>query len=151
MESKEILELSKLTTETPLNGLLTSAQLTSINPYLGLAHAGYTLTKSFIKYNENRHHEIKGTVTSSNFTQLNRKPYGIMLVTPESNDELALAQYFNFWGCPSRRTDILNINNCMYENHAFIKGNLHYKKDIPLYAFNKLNNIFNKGVHIVNA
>lgn len=154
MDSKEILSLAQLSAgeNNILNGLMTSAQLASINPYVGVAHGVYTIGKNAIEYNYNRHREIKGDITSSNFTQIGRKPYGIMLVTPESNDEMVLTNYFNFWGCPSRKTDILNIDECMYNNHAYIKGILHFNKsDIPIFAFNKINNIFNKGVHILNA
>lgn len=153
MNGAEVLALAQMTSgdSNVLNGLMTSAQLAAVNPYLGAAHGAYTLGKNLIEYDYSRHREIKGEVTSSNFTQLNKKPYGIMLVKPEIKDQQVLADYFNYWGCPSRRTEILDISKYMYNGHAYVKGDLHFTSKLPSFAYNKLNGIFNKGVHIING
>lgn len=93
---------------------------------------------------------VRGSVSGINMVTMKQKPYMLMIVEPTDEAAKAISDQCCYYGCATARTEPLNIPNYMYENHAFIQGDLHYNGSIPLDKFKVINQIFNQGVHILN-
>lgn len=92
---------------------------------------------------------IRGSSNVFNFTNNNLYPIWIEYISPSDGEAERLDKYYKYFGCATNRLENLNIDSYMYENHAFVKGILLYNDSIPLDKFQQINNIFQKGVHIV--
>lgn len=94
---------------------------------------------------------VKGSVSSINFIKMNRRPYMITLIKPDSNTAKQLSDYYCYYGNKTNRQEALNISSYMYQGHAYVRGNLHYNGSIPLDKFMQIQKIFNAGTHILNS
>lgn len=103
------------------------------------------LTSSFIP----SYSTIKGSNVGINFTTFNLKPYWLEYHTPTKEELIKLDAIYKYYGCATHRTEPLNTANYMYQNHAYVKGDLQYNNSIGLKYFSQINNIFNRGVHII--
>lgn len=92
---------------------------------------------------------VKGSTSGINFVPMGYKPYLIKVVRPTEREEKDISDNLCYWGCPSARTEALNIPTYMYEGHAFVKGDLHYNGTVPLNEFNEVAKIFARGVHFI--
>lgn len=103
------------------------------------------ITQSFIP----NYNTIRGSNAGINFTVLNLKPYWLEYHRPTHEELYRLDKIYKYYGCATHRTEPLSISSYMYQGHAYVKGNLHYNETIPLKYFQQINNIFNRGVHIL--
>lgn len=103
------------------------------------------ITNSFIP----SYSTIKGSNAGINFTVLNRKPYWLEYHCPTKEELIKLDAIYKYYGCATHRTEPLSISSYIYQGHAYVKGDLHYNESIPLKYFQQINNIFNRGVHIL--
>lgn len=96
-----------------------------------------------------KYQTIKGSSSSINFVGINRKPYWLEYHCPTKEELIKLDKIYKYYGCATHRTEPLSISSYMYQGHAYVKGDLHYNETIPLKYFQQINNIFNRGVHIL--
>lgn len=94
---------------------------------------------------------VRGSVSGINFVTLGLKPYSIKLFQPDDQEAKNISDYYCYFGCRTSRSEALNIPSYMYENHAYVKGTLHYNSSIPIDKFQKIQEIFSRGVHIVDT
>lgn len=148
--------MSNINEMLDLNNMGSSSQLTAVGGAIGMAVAGVpgaavgagigTVISKFIP----QYNHIKGSVTGINFVTLGLKPYMIHLYEPNDTEAKAISDYYCYFGCKTTRTEPLNIPSYLYENHAYVKGSLHYNGSIPLDKFQKIQNIFKNGTHIIS-
>lgn len=93
---------------------------------------------------------VQGSVSGVNFVTMGLKPYQLSLVTPRFEVGEKISDYYCFYGCKTMRQEALNIGSYLYNNHAYVKGDLQYNGTIPIDKFIQIKNIFNVGVHILN-
>lgn len=98
-----------------------------------------------------QYNHVKGSSSGVNFVKMGLKPYLITLYQPDDLTAKALSDKFCYYGNKTSRIVPLNINSYVYENHAFVKGDLQYNGSIPLDKFAQINKIFSSGVHILNS
>ncbi len=92
---------------------------------------------------------VRSSMSGFNFAAVGRKPYWIELITPDAKTQKQLSDYYCYYGCATKRMEALNIPNYMYNNHAYVKGDLQYNGTIPMDKFKKIQSIFAQGVHFV--
>jgi len=148
--------MADLTQMLELNNLGSGGQLAGTGAMIGGALGGVpgaaigagigTVVSNFIP----QYSHIKGSVTGINFVTAGLKPYYMRLYEPEDSEAKAISDYYCYFGCKTSRTEEMNIPSYMYNNHAFVKGSLHYNGSIPLDKFQKIQNIFKNGVHIID-
>lgn len=93
---------------------------------------------------------VHGSVSGVNFVTLNLKPYQISLIEPDIDTAKNISDYYCYYGCKTTRSEPLNISNYLYNNHAYVRGELQYNSTIPLDKFNEIKKIFSNGTHILN-
>lgn len=94
---------------------------------------------------------VKGSTAGINFVTSGLKPYMIMLYTPTTADAKMISDYYCYYGCKTLRSEPMAIANYMYNGHAYVRGTLQYNGLIPLDKFAKIQAIFEKGVHVLQA
>ena len=149
--------MADLTQMLDLNNIGTSGQLAGTGAVIGMAVGGVpgaaigagvgTVVANFVP----QYTHVKGSVTGINFVTVGLKPYHMKLYEPDDNEAKAISDYYCYFGCKTSRTEALNITGYIYQNHAYIRGSLHYNGSIPLDKFQKLQNIFKNGVHIIDT
>lgn len=99
------------------------------------------------------YNHLRGSVQGVNFVTANLKPYLIRLIVPDQATEKVISDYYCYFGCRTNRQEYLNIAGYMYQNHAYVRGTLHYdsSQTVPLDKFQKIQAIFSRGVHILGA
>lgn len=103
------------------------------------------ITNSFIP----RYATVQNSSGALNFTVSNRKPFWLEYHCPTKEELMRLDKIYKYYGCATHRTEPLSISSYMYQGHAYVKGDLHFNDTIPLKYFQQINNIFNRGVHIL--
>lgn len=103
------------------------------------------ITNSFIP----SYATVKNSNGALNFTVSNRKPFWLEYHCPTKEELMRLDKIYKYYGCATHRTEPLSISSYMYQGHAYVKGDLHFNDTIPLKYFKQINNIFNRGVHIL--
>lgn len=96
-------------------------------------------------------HTISNGSSNMNYYKLNRKPYGIAYKRVKPDTAKQISDYYNYWGCKTSRREVMTYNNYMYQNHAFVKGEIEIKSRdaVPINYQKQIQNIFNKGVHFI--
>ena len=122
---------------------------TAVGAGVGGAVGG--LTGSLLDATIPTYSSVRASVQGLNFVKLNLKPYWIECITPTREELEQLDNFYKYYGCATHRTEPLNIANYMYQNHAYVKGDLQYNNTIPLDKFEVIKGIFNKGVNILNG
>lgn len=122
---------------------------TAVGAGVGGAVGG--LTGSLLDATIPTYSSVRASVQGLNFVKLNLKPYWIECYVPTVKELEELDKFYKYYGCATHRTEPLNIANYMYQNHAYIKGDLQYNNTIPLDKFEVIKAIFNKGVNILNG
>lgn len=151
---ENMLNLQSLDSPTQVltsTGALVGAGMGSLvgNPVGGAAiGAGIgTVVSNFIP----QFNRVKGSTSGINFVTLGYKPFTIKLYEPTDAEAKNISDYYCYFGCKTSRKEALNIPSYLYENHAYVKGTLHYNNTIPLDKFQKIQAIFSRGVHILGA
>lgn len=103
------------------------------------------ITNSFIP----SYATVQNSNGALNFTVGNRKPFWLEYHCPTKEELMRLDKIYKYYGCATHRTEPLSMSNYMYQGHAYVKGDLHFNDTIPLKYFQQINNIFNRGVHIL--
>lgn len=151
MEMETVLNIQKLTNPDNLSttGSLVGGLIGGAfgSPTVGASVGGIvgTIASNFFP----AYSHIKGSTSGINFIKGNIKPYKITLVQPIDSVAKNISDYYCYYGCKTSRTETLNISSYLYEGHAYVRGDLQYNQSIPLDKFQIINQIFARGVHIL--
>lgn len=138
-------------------GVLVGSVVGSVVPGVGTAvGAGVGgmvggLTGSILDATIPTYSSVRASIQGLNFVKLNLKPYWIECIVPSRKELEELDKFYKYYGCATERTEPLDISSYMYENHAYVKGDLQYNDSIPLDKFEIIKAIFNKGVNVLNG
>lgn len=122
------------------------------NPLAGeqVGKAVGSVVSSFIPHYDS----VRASVRGINFPAMKLKPYWLEVQTISIQELEKLDKIYKYFGVETQRVEPLNISNYLYNNHAFVRGTLSTEGKggtIPLHRFRQINDIFQRGVHILNA
>lgn len=127
----------------------------AIGAYFGNPVAGATIGKgvgTVIASAIPTYESVRASVQGVNFVGMKKKPYFLQIHRIHPSELKNLDKIYKYYGVESKQTKTLNLSEFMYQGHAFVQGDLEATSrgsQCPLHRFQQINQIFRKGVHIL--
>lgn len=95
---------------------------------------------------------VRASVQGVNFVGMKKKPYFLQIHRIHPSELKNLDKIYKYYGVESKQTKPLELSEFMYNGHAFVQGDMEPMSkgsQCPLHRFQQINEIFKKGVHIL--